>query len=74
MAGVDLSAVEAGDIVVCQDDEQNVLRGTVAVSTDQLMVAAFGTWILVARTNRNGRMVPITGVRVVGHQQTLPLT
>jgi hypothetical protein len=74
MTGVDLSAIEAGDILIVQDDDHNVLTGVVAVGGEQLMVAAFSTWILVARTNRNGRMAPIGGVRVVGHQQMLPLT
>lgn len=68
---IDLATVEAGDQLVVQDDHNNVLMGVVAVTGDQLLVDGFGTRIVVARTNRAGRMSPVAGVKVVGHQQRL---
>lgn len=65
---IDLDEVQAGDILTVQDMSKNVIVAPVGVATTELMVEAFGTWIRVARTNRMGRIVPVSGVKIVGHQ------
>lgn len=68
---INLNDVQAGDVLTVQDDRKNVLVAPVGVGGSTLHVEAFGTWIEVARVNRNGRMVALPGVRIVGHQPGL---
>lgn len=71
MTVIDLELIEAGDLLTVQDQDKNVAQGAAVVTDDQLLIHAFGVLIPCARTNRNGRLVPVTDVRLVGHQPTL---
>lgn len=64
--------IEVGDQVALLDEHKNVARGLVGHDHDQrLAIVAFGVSIAFARTNMNGRLVPVGHVKVVEHTPAL---
>lgn len=65
--------IQPGDHVTITDRAGNCATGQVHVVGGRYTIGAFGTEVVFARTNRNGRTVPVKGVTVTAHAPQLEL-